>query len=84
MTLGGLDVPSATSQNAFLSTLGKDQTRTVESSLAEAKRTSSGEKLRLRTASRYAVHTVGLFMLSWGYLTILDLSADARCGCRLG
>lgn len=55
----------------------KDQTRTVESSLAVAKRASSGEKLSPRTASRCAGHAVRLFMLGWKYLTMPDWSADA-------
>jgi len=55
----------------------KDRARTVESSLAVANHSSSGEKLRPRTASRSAGHAVRLFMLGWKYLTIPDWSADA-------
>ena len=55
----------------------KDQTRTAESSLAVANRSSSGEKLSPRTASRRAGHAVRLVMLGWKYLTIPDWSADA-------
>jgi len=45
--------------------------------MAVEKRTSSGERLRLRTASRCAGHSVRLFLLGWKYLTIPDWSADA-------
>jgi len=57
-----------------------DHIRTLESSLAVAKRLSSGLKLNPRMASRERepCHAVKLFMLGWKYLIMPLLSADAR------
>ena len=74
-----LDVPSMASKDTFLAALckGPNAHGTVESSLAVAKLSPSGEKLSPRTASRCAGHAVRSFMLGWRYLTIPDWSADA-------
>jgi hypothetical protein len=54
------------------------QRRMVESSLAVAKRRSSGLKLSARTASRWPCHAVRLFMFGWKYLITPAWSALAR------